>query len=178
MVCTFAFVFNGFSFGRRVREDLIVIYLYIRMLMCLKNFFLMFIWEREREMSGEGQRERETQNWKQAPGSELSAQSSMQASNPRTVRSWSELKSDAQPTEPPRRPWILVYLNVSLPQSWKSSFAYCYRCCVTCVTPWQRPPLRAVLSERPRWPQGLRMPTAAVEGHVLVASSVFSWILA
>ena len=31
--------------------------------------------ERERERSGEGQREREAQNLKQAPGSELSAQS-------------------------------------------------------------------------------------------------------
>ena len=37
----------------------------------------MFIFERERERAlvGEGQRERETQNPKQAPGSELSAQS-------------------------------------------------------------------------------------------------------
>ena len=34
----------------------------------------MFIFERERVRAGEGQRERETQNLKQAPGSELSAQ--------------------------------------------------------------------------------------------------------
>ena len=33
-------------------------------------------------MSGEEQRERETQNLKQAPGSELSAQSPMQGLNP------------------------------------------------------------------------------------------------
>ena len=32
-------------------------------------------------------RERETQNWKQAPGSELSAQSPTQGSNPQAVRS-------------------------------------------------------------------------------------------
>ena len=32
--------------------------------------------ERDREQAGQGQRERETQNGKQAPGSELSAQSS------------------------------------------------------------------------------------------------------
>ena len=39
---------------------------------------------------------------KQAVGSELSAQSPMQGSNPGIVRSWSELNSDAYPTEPPR----------------------------------------------------------------------------
>ena len=46
----------------------------------------MFIFERERRRDraqmGEGQRERETQNPKQAPGSELSAQSPMWGSNP------------------------------------------------------------------------------------------------
>ena len=36
---------------------------------------------------GEGQRERETQKQKQAPDSELSAQSSMQGSNSLTMRS-------------------------------------------------------------------------------------------
>ena len=56
--------------------------------------FLMFIyfWDRDRVWVGEGQRKRETQNPKQDPGSQRSAQ---QASNPRTVRSWPELKSDA-----------------------------------------------------------------------------------
>ena len=34
---------------------------------------------------GEGKKERETQNLKQAPGSELSAQSLMRGLNPRTV---------------------------------------------------------------------------------------------
>ena len=49
--------------------------------------------ERERERTlvpageGEAQRETETQNPKQAPGSELSAQSSTWGSNPRAVRS-------------------------------------------------------------------------------------------
>ena len=42
---------------------------------CVK-FFCLFIFEREREsMSGEGQRAREAHDPKQAPGSELSAQS-------------------------------------------------------------------------------------------------------
>ena len=40
-------------------------------------------------------RERHTQNLKQAPGSELSAQSLMRGSNSWTVRSGPELKSDA-----------------------------------------------------------------------------------
>ena len=43
---------------------------------------------------GERERETHTQNLKQAPGSELSAQSLTWGSNSRTVRSWPELKSD------------------------------------------------------------------------------------
>ena len=65
-------------------------------------FFFNFIYflEREREterqsMSREGQREEETQNLKQAPGSELSAQSPMWGSNPRATRSPPEPKTDA-----------------------------------------------------------------------------------
>ena len=53
---------------------------------------------------GEGQRERETQNLKRAPGSELSAQSPTRGLNSQNARSWPEPKSAAQPTEPPRRP--------------------------------------------------------------------------
>ena len=47
------------------------------------NFFLMFIFERDRDrvQAGDGQREKETQNPKQAPGSELSAQSLTWGSN-------------------------------------------------------------------------------------------------
>ena len=66
----------------------------------------MFIYFGERETEheqGRG-RERGRQNPKQAPGSELSAQSPTRGSNPRTARSRPEPKSDAQPTEPPRRP--------------------------------------------------------------------------
>ena len=68
-------------------------------------YFLMLIyfWQRERERQsvseGRAERERHTQNVKQAPGSELSAQSPKRDSN-----SWTA-KSDAQqPTEPPRCP--------------------------------------------------------------------------
>ena len=58
-------------------------------------FFLTFTgFLRERAQAGEGQRERETQNPKQAPGSELSAQSWTRGSNSRTARdrdlSWSQ----------------------------------------------------------------------------------------
>ena len=49
--------------------------------------FIHFSKDRDRVRVGEGQRERETQNPKQAPGSELSAQSPTWGSNPRTVRS-------------------------------------------------------------------------------------------
>ena len=44
--------------------------------------------ERDRAWTGEGQRERETQNRKQAPGSEPSAQSPTRGSNSQTARSW------------------------------------------------------------------------------------------
>ena len=39
------------------------------------NIYSFFETLREAVQGGEGQRERETQNWKQAPGSELSVQS-------------------------------------------------------------------------------------------------------
>ena len=76
----------------------------------LKNFLtFIYFWERDRAWVGSGQRERETQNLKQAPGSKLSAQSLTQGSNSWTMRSWPELKSDAQPAEPPRCPlWVFL----------------------------------------------------------------------
>ena len=53
------------------------------------NFFFqrLFIFgtERDRVPAGEGQRERETQTLKQAPGSELSAQSPTRSTNPQTT---------------------------------------------------------------------------------------------
>ena len=58
---------------------------------------------------GEGQREKETQNPKQAPGSELSAQSPTRGSNSWAARSWPEPKSAAQPTAPPRRPSYRIF---------------------------------------------------------------------
>ena len=53
---------------------------------------------------GEGQREKKTPNPKQALGSELPAQSPAWGSNPQTVKSRPELKSDAQLTKPPGAP--------------------------------------------------------------------------
>ena len=62
------------------------------LLSLLSFFILLFIiifnvLERDRLKAGEGQRARETQNPKQAPGSELSAPSPTWGSNSLTVRS-------------------------------------------------------------------------------------------
>ena len=67
--------------------------------------------ERDRARAGEGQRERETRNPKQAPGSELSAQSQTRGSNSRTTRSQPEPELDAQSTEPPRCPNVYLFLR-------------------------------------------------------------------
>ena len=49
--------------------------------------FIIFETESEREQAGKGQGERETQNLKQAPGSELFPQSLMRGLNSQTARS-------------------------------------------------------------------------------------------
>ena len=56
----------------------------------LKNVYL-FLKEREKQGAREGQRERETQNLKQAPGSELSAQS--------PTRTWTCKLQDNDPSQ-------------------------------------------------------------------------------
>ena len=52
------------------------------------NFFSVYLFLRERDTEREQgrSRERQTQNLKQAPGSELSAQSRMRGSNSQTAR--------------------------------------------------------------------------------------------
>ena len=66
------------------------------------NFVNVYFWEREREREraservpeqGRGREKRETQNLKQAPGSNLSAQNPMWGSNPQTGESWPEVMS-------------------------------------------------------------------------------------
>ena len=76
-------------------------------------FFNVYLFLRQGETEREQGRvrERETQNPKQAPGSELSAQSPTRGWNSRTVRSWPERKSAAQPTEPLRGPYIYSFLR-------------------------------------------------------------------
>ena len=86
--------------------DLLVYFYY------LKFFFNVYLFLREWAWAGEGQREGETQNPKQAPGSELSAQGPMRGLNSQTVRSWPKPKSDAQPTESPRRPYVFLFLKL------------------------------------------------------------------
>ena len=78
------------------------------------SFFLfIYFWQREKDRAwaGEGQRERGTQNLKQAPGSEMSAQSLTRGSNSQTTRSCPEPKLEAQQTEPgpPRRLWAYYH---------------------------------------------------------------------
>ena len=67
-------------------------------------------WGLERQSMSRAGAERETQNLKQAPGSELSAQSLMWGWNSQTMRSCPEPKSDAQPTEPPRCPFLFYFI--------------------------------------------------------------------
>ena len=73
----------------------------------------MFIhlWETERDrVSGQGQRKRETQNLKQAPGSELSTQSPTRCSNPWIMRSWPELKLDTNWLSHPGAPTVFLLI--------------------------------------------------------------------
>ena len=68
--------------------------------------------ERQRQrVEGWGQREKETQNLKEAPGFELSVQSPTRGSNSQTTRSRPEPKSGAQLTEPPRCPRTAKYFK-------------------------------------------------------------------
>ena len=53
----------------------ILLVLFLKFSLKKKKIFLMFIFETESMSGARGERERETQNLKQAPGSELSTQS-------------------------------------------------------------------------------------------------------
>ena len=95
-----------FSFFSGFRECVLASYMFLTFAVCFHwitnvvhtfqlvvsyMFFFFFsvyslLRERERAQVGERQRERETQNPKQAPGSELSPQNPMQGSNSRTER--------------------------------------------------------------------------------------------
>ena len=94
----------------RYHSDTVIDFSSLQVYLFLKIFFniYLFLRDRDRARVGEEQRERETQNLKRAPGSELSAQSPTRGSNSRTTRSRPELKSDAQPTEPPGHPMTSV----------------------------------------------------------------------
>ena len=71
--------------------------------------FFIYFWDRERQSMNGGGAEREGDTESET-GSEPSAQSPTRGSNPRTARSGPELKSDAEPTEPPRRPPKSVFI--------------------------------------------------------------------
>ena len=72
----------------------------------LSQMLYLFLREKERQSAswGGAERERETQNPKQAPDSEPSAQRPTRGSNSRAMRSRHEPKADAQPAEAPGRP--------------------------------------------------------------------------
>ena len=111
-------------------------------------FFREIVYEcgRGRNRGGRAETERETRNLKQAPGSELSAQSRTWGLNSGAVRSWPEPKSDTRPTEPPRsppRPSSYV-INALLSASKVVSVVYC---------PWEKTVTWTSLCVlRIRWP--------------------------
>ena len=69
---------------------------------------------RDRAWMGEGQRERETQNRKQAPGSEPSAQSPTRGSNSRTARSWPGWSRTLNRLRHPGAPNLIFFKKRSL----------------------------------------------------------------
>ena len=73
-----------------------------RLQLSIHYFFNVFIYFGE---STAGERQREGDRWSKA-GTVLTAASPMQGSDSQTMTSWPEPKSDAQLTEPPRRPYI------------------------------------------------------------------------
>ena len=73
--------------------------------------FIHFL--RDRVRAGQGQRERETKNPKQTPGSELSAQSPTRGSNSRTARSWPEPQSLNRLRHPGAPTFSLFYTPIS-----------------------------------------------------------------
>ena len=83
----------------------------MHLFLIFKKFIYLFFkrdGERERERVSKGGVEREGDRESEA-GSVLIAETPMPGSNSRTVRSRPELKSDAQPTEPPRRLTLCIY---------------------------------------------------------------------
>ena len=68
----------------------ICLFVYLLIYLFIHSIFIYF-WERDRVWAGEEQREKERQNPKQAPGSELSAQSLMRGSNSHCeIMTWDE----------------------------------------------------------------------------------------
>ena len=106
----------------------------LRILLFLK-ILLTFIhfWETERDrvQAGEGQRERETQNLKEAPGSELSAQSPTRGSNSRTARSWPGWSRPLNRLSHPGTPYPAFKYYENKAESQRNQ----YRCLLSTVWP-------------------------------------------
>ena len=91
-------------------------------LIFFQRFLFIFGTERDRAWTAEGQRERETQNRKQAPGSEPSAQSLTRGSNSRTARSWPGWSRMLNRLRHPGAPHWEQFLMRLLPNSGKHSY--------------------------------------------------------
>ena len=83
----------------------------LEVVLLIFNFFLMFIFKRQREHKWGRSGERGRQNPQQAPGSELSVQSLTWGSNSWTARSWPELKSAVNHLSHPGAPSPFSFLN-------------------------------------------------------------------
>ena len=133
----------------------------------------IYFWDRERQRMNGGGAEREGHtDRKQAPGSEPSAQSPTWGSNSQTVRSWPELKSDAQPTEPPRRPGSASSetipseqepaplpiralhkgsRNTDLPKAWEALVHWTIACPLTLLVEEGQEPAASPAGKERRW---------------------------
>ena len=136
----------------------------------LFNIFLMFILflkERDRTWAGEGQRERKAQNPKQAPGSELWAQSptwGLELTN-REIVSWADVQGLTAWATP--GPLCLVFSTelfasqclVSLQLGWRLIL-------VTQRTYQWHPPLPAVGKSIPKSPHNCKNTPIVVSSHL------------
>ena len=87
-------------------------------------FFNVYLFLRQRETEHERGRVREREG-------DTESETGSRLSNSRTARSWPEPKSDAQPTEPPRRPWSLILNCMSCCSQMDIHVLFCLRNCIS-----------------------------------------------
>ena len=120
-ICNFYEDFKGAIRNQTIGTHLLKIF--TRDVLYFSYFLFLFIfWERS--WAGEV-RERGGQRIQSGLCTvKLTAVSLTQGLNPQTMRSWSEPKSDTQPTEPPRRPYSDLLDPVSLKPEWRNRNFY------------------------------------------------------